>query len=335
MTSRPDIQPMFLEQVRSKLPPNVSFPDELAEVLNISRDSAYRRIRGETVLSLEEVRTICNHYRLSLDSLLAPTQDSISFNHRAINSTTFTFGDWLMSILKNLEMIHQFPQRELVYCAKDLPMFHYLAIPELAAFKMYFWMRIYHRYEKYTSVPFDQKVVPAEYLATGDRIYNLYSSIPSTEILSDEVANVTTRQIEYSLESGFISQSQGAMLFDCFAQLIDKTRNFAANGSKNGKDNNYFLYKNDILIADNTIFFKMGDKRVTYLTYNTMNILTTSEESFSNIVENFLKNLINKSVLISLTGERERNKFYKRINDHIAASKLRASVMNVSGEPVA
>jgi hypothetical protein len=317
MNPKPEIQPMFLAQVKSKLPAHVSFPDELAEILNISRDSAYRRIRGETILSLDEVSTICQHYRLSLDSLLAPTNESISFNHRAINSTTFTFGDWIVSVLKNLEMIVQFPDKELLYCAKDLPMFHYFQFPELAAFKMYFWMKVYHQYEKYKGLPFDPKVIPAEYMATGERIANLYAAIPSTEIWSDEVANITARQIEYSMESGYITTTQAESFFECFTKLFDKLKTFSSEGSKNGKDHNYTLYKNDILIADTTLIFKMGEKRVTYLTYNTMNILTTSEESFCNIADDYMKNLINKSVLISQTGERERNKFFNRISDRI------------------
>ena len=317
MNHRPEIQPLFLEQLKAKMPPHVSFPDELAEVLNISRDSAYRRIRGETILSLEEVRTLCSHYQLSLDALLAPTQDSISFNHRAINSSTFTFGHWLSSILKNLEMIHQFPQRELIYCAKDMPIFHYFLFPRLAAFKMYFWMKVYHRYQQYENTNFDFNVIPAELMATGERIWKAYSEVPSIEIWSDEVANITSRQLEYALESGFISKDQSDSLFSDCGGILEKLKRFAEDGSKNGKEKNYSLYKNDILIADTTLLFKMGEKRVTFLTYNTMNILTTSEETFCRIIEEYLKNLVNKSILISMTGERERNKFFNRVSDNI------------------
>ena len=214
-------------------------------------------------------------------------------------------------------MIVQFPQRELTYCAKDLPMFHYFLFPELAAFKMYFWMKVYHRYAKYDTANFNPKEIPAEYMSTGQRISELYSALPSTEIWSDEVANITSRQIEYSLESGFVTKAQSDSLYICWAALFEQLKKFASEGSKNGKGNNFLLYKNDILIADTTLLFKMGDKRVTYLTYNTMNILTTSEESFCNIAEEYLKNLINKSVLISATGERERNKFFNGISDKI------------------
>ncbi|MDH4296849.1 MAG: hypothetical protein OEV74_11250, partial [Cyclobacteriaceae bacterium] len=60
MTIPNSIQSAFLEQIRKRLRPNVSFADALADALSISRDSAYRRIRGETVLSLDEVKILCN-----------------------------------------------------------------------------------------------------------------------------------------------------------------------------------------------------------------------------------------------------------------------------------
>ena len=59
-----NIQTDFLNQMRNKLPGNASFADELAELLNVSRDSAYRRIRGETVLSLDEVKKLLTIFYL-------------------------------------------------------------------------------------------------------------------------------------------------------------------------------------------------------------------------------------------------------------------------------
>jgi predicted DNA-binding protein YlxM (UPF0122 family) len=313
--NQPNIQPLFLENVRKLLPEHVSFVDEIAEVLHISRDSAYRRIRGETLLSLEEVRVICTHYRISLDMVLATTPDSVTFNHRAINQNTFTLHDWLISIQRNLEMIIQFPQRELIYCAKDIPMFHYFHFPELAAFKLYFWMKEYHRYPQYETNMFSESAVPADMLVIGKRITEIYSDVPSIEIWSDEIANITTRQIDYSLESGFIDEAQARTLYARFLDLLDLLKKYSTEGSKNGQEQNYTLYKNEILIADTTLLFKMGDKRVTFITYNTMNILTTSEETFCGQMENYLNNVMNKSVLVSGTGERDRNKLFHKISE--------------------
>ena len=91
MTSSNSIQSVFLEQIRTKLAPNLSFSDELAEILSISRDSAYRRIRGETVLSLDEVKALSSRYGVSLDNLLLPESDGVSFQLRPLNTSDFSF----------------------------------------------------------------------------------------------------------------------------------------------------------------------------------------------------------------------------------------------------
>ena len=39
-------QQVFFNHIKGMLPPHISFVDEIAEELNISNDSAYRRIRG-------------------------------------------------------------------------------------------------------------------------------------------------------------------------------------------------------------------------------------------------------------------------------------------------
>src|SRR6185436_5597635 len=119
-----NVQSSFLEQVKRRLPPNVSFADEIAEILKISRDSAYRRIRGETVLSLDEAKVLCNQYGVSLDVLLSTSSEIVPFRHQVVNNTPETFEKWLRSILNNLETINTFTaEKEIVFSAKDVPVF--------------------------------------------------------------------------------------------------------------------------------------------------------------------------------------------------------------------
>ena len=172
MTSQDSIQSSFLERVRKLLPPNLSFADDLAEILVISRDSAYRRIRGETILSLDEVKKICAHYNVSLDVLLSPNDEMVSFHHRKIDYRNFTFEHWLKSVLGNLEMVCTFPEKELFYGAKDIPLFHYFNYPTLAAFKMFFWMRTYHRYPQFANQKFTPEIITKDLLETGKRLWD-------------------------------------------------------------------------------------------------------------------------------------------------------------------
>lgn len=317
-----NVQSTFLEQVKKRLPPNVSFADEMAEILKISRDSAYRRIRGETILSLDEAKVLCNQFGVSLDLLLGSSQEIVPFRHQIVNNEPETFEKWLRSILNNLETIAGFPsEKEVVYSAKDVPVFHYFDYPDLAAFKMYFWKKSVLNYPGLQSEKFKPQAISGEYITIGKKIGEAYSKIPSTELWSDETTVITLKQIEFYHESGFFHSATDAhMLLDQYEQLLQGIREKAAKGFKHDKIP-FKLYKNEILIADNNILFRMGNKKAVYLIHNITEILMTTNESFCDQTENFTDNLQNRSVLISTTGEKERNKFFNSMNEKIEAAK--------------
>lgn len=334
LSSNGTIQTGFLEQIRKALPGSISFAEELAEVLNVSRDSAYRRMRGETVLSLDEVKTLCDHYKVSLDELLSSPAERVSFQLRALSLENFSLEKWLKSILGNLEMIGSYPEavKEIVYDAKDLPIFYYFQFPRLAAFKLYFWGRFFSQETKFISDSYHKDLVGRELIALGEKIWERYSSIASTEIIRHEMLTVTLNQIEYLHECGLFTDAEEAKLLcdDC-SQLVSRLMGQAQSGVKKttpdatafgGKFN---LYQNDLVHGDNTILFRMGEKRITYITSNTFNILMTTHPPFCQLTEDHITNLINKSIQISATGEKERSKFFHKIEEGIRLVRERIS----------
>jgi len=332
MTPQDSIQSSFLDQVRSRLPANLSFVDELAEILNISRDSAYRRMRGETVLSLDEVKKICNHYEVSLDSLLSPSAEVVSFQFRAWDQGEFNFDTFLKSVLSNLEMISGFQEKEMIYHAKDLPIFHFFQYPRLATFKIYFWIKTFTQYAKpnakFTNEKYNPALVPRDLIAIGERIWAKYAPIPSTEIISHEILTITLRQIRFALDCGLIDKPEAHNLCSDCETLLIHFREQAELGHKktsgsNEKGGKLDLYLNEVLIGDNTVFFKMGDKRVTFLTHNNFNILATSQESFCRLTENHLTNMMNKSSLISTTATKERSRFFNDLLQEVQNLKVK------------
>src|SRR6186713_1364104 len=72
-----ELQQIFFTHLKSALPAHVSIADELCDLLGISADSAYRRLRGEKPLTLYEMKLICEKYHMSVDQLLQLQNDSI------------------------------------------------------------------------------------------------------------------------------------------------------------------------------------------------------------------------------------------------------------------
>jgi hypothetical protein len=323
MTSE-SVQSSFLEQVKKSLSPNVSLADEIAEILNISRDSAYRRIRGETVLSLDEAKLLCTKFGVSLDLVLGIESGVIPFRHLLVNNQPETFERWLKSMLENLELIEKYSgTKEIVYTAKDVPVFHYFRYPELCAFKMFFWMKSVLNYPELQSKKFSSALIRNELCALGRKIAAVYNKVPSVELWSDETTNVTLKQLEFYQESGFFTTSADAVaIFEQYVQMLHDIKEYAAQGYKQ-PDVPFTLYKNEILIADNTVLYKMDAKKTVYISHNITELLMTKHEKFSQQTEGFINNLQNRSVLISTTGEKERNKFFNRMEEKIEIVKKR------------
>ncbi len=320
-TATESIQTTFLNQVKRNLPPNLSFVDELAEALNISRDSAYRRIRGETILSLDEAKTLYNRFGVSIDVLFSNSSEMVTFHRRVVSYEDYNIEKWIGSILKNLDHLRGFEKNELIFSAKDIPVFHYFRLPELSAFKLFFWMKTLLGYPAYEQAKFSNDIVPKELIALANRMWNKYSTISSTEIWNEEVLYDTLRQIEFYHECGMFSNSEEAILLcDQLSKLLGEVEAEAATGKKS-EGGTFNLYNNEILIADNTVFARMGDKRCVYVNQNALNLLLTFQEPFCEKTEMYLQNLIKKSTCISVTGQRERARFFKNMNGRIQGFK--------------
>ena len=82
-------QQQFFNHIKSKLPVHLSLVDEVAELLNISNDSAYRLIRGEKPIGLDEIQMLCNKYQVSLDQLLQIQTNTVIFAGNKVEPLTF------------------------------------------------------------------------------------------------------------------------------------------------------------------------------------------------------------------------------------------------------
>ena len=69
----------------------------------------------------------------------------------------------------------------------------------------------------------------------------------------------------------------------------------------------------------------MGDKRVTNIIANNFDILTTNQESFCKLTENFMNNLVSKSTCISHNAQKERIKFFNKLEEKIQETKEKVS----------
>ena len=100
MATVSNIQELFFEEIKSKIPSTTSLVEEVAELLNVSSDSAYRRLRLKTLLTFQEVSILASHFNISVDKYLNATERMASFSYKTLNETSYDFLEYLKSILR-------------------------------------------------------------------------------------------------------------------------------------------------------------------------------------------------------------------------------------------
>ena len=190
-------------------------------------------------------------------------------------------------------------------------------------------MKTFGQDGKFNSGKYNPKLIDKKFIALGEKIWDCYSKIPCTEIITYELLNVTLRQIEYAHECGmFIEKEEAMALCDDCSLLANHLLHEAEIGYKQTLGDEkpgakYDLYVNEVLIGANAILGKLDSKLIAFITPNNFNILMTTHETFCQITLNHITNLISKSVLISVSAKKERSKFFNRIEETIRMIKGR------------
>jgi len=315
------LQLRFLAKIKNIIHPTVSFADELAQILEISTDSAYRRIRGETALGIDEVNMLCNHYKIAFD-VFAQDSPSVTFNYKSLNDTG-GFSEYLESIRNDMIYINTSDNKLITYAATDLPIFHHFNYPVLAAFKMFYWIKAVLNAPIYQDKKFDASLVSESLAKVGKEIYQLYQTIPSIEIWSSETINSQIKQIEFYWDSGMFKTKDDALIVcNQFVEEIRTLEKQAELSSKivngSGTDNNKFtMYHSEIEIGSNYILVQKGDTKTVYLTIHTFNKMVTTNSQFGNETQHWIDNLVRKSTLISGVAEKHRYQFFKKAYDKL------------------
>ena len=327
------IQQRLLSLVQDMTPDKYSLVFELSELLSVSTDSIYRRMRGETLLDVIELQKICLHYNISFDSICGTEQTGlVSFLYQPVIELS-DFKKWMGTIAANLKTLLNKKDSYIIYAAIDIPVFHNFRFPLVSFFKTLYWLKSIANHSDYQNVKFSREHVNAEFVTAGKAMHELYSSIPSTEIWTDLITYSLLRQIDYYWDSGeFATREDALALCDEVEKEFEYLQNAAENGSKipdkkkiPGDQVNFQLYDCDIEIANNCILVVNGEQKTVYQSTQTFNIITTSNTLFANETHRWLNTLIKKSTLISEVGGKQRSIFFREAFEHIARLKQKIS----------
>ncbi len=322
-------QELFL-RLKQILPSHVSLAAELCDLLGLSNDSVYRRIRGEKPITIDELKKICEHYKLSLDQLIQLKSESVLFNAPGLNGNSNDFADYMKAMLAQFRYFNSFKEKEIFYLCKDAPIWYFYLFPELAAFKTFFWSKTINNQPELTGKKFSIEAFPyTDCFKIGQQVLEEHNKINSVELWNLESIHSTINQIAYYRDAGiFESDEDLNLVILSFNQWLDHLELQAEKGCKfmpgagdAGHRSTLQFYINELILGNNTMVIKLDNKELSMVTYSVFQYLFTDDIRFSAKVMTSFNTLLGRSALISKTGEKERIRFFNILRDKVNTLK--------------
>lgn len=319
-----DVQSLFIQAMKQASAQQMNLADELSDVLQISADSAYRRLRGETAFSLNEAATLCQHFGIPLESLISSNAQSVMFNTAIPLQDPGGFTQYLQGLGQGIAQVADGPSAEIVYAGEDLPVFYSLMLPSLARFKMCYWSKSILNIPDMQRKRVEEVELPEEWKQISTKIKSLFLKVNSIEIWNQDTLKSTLEQFRYYWESGFFAKAETALqVLNDIKQLVSLLELQAEHGKKVHPDTrettptDFAMYASDLMIGNNCVQVKAHENVTSYIGYNTFNYMFTHDKGFNTQIDIWLKNLIAKSTLISKVGEKQRHRFFNAMNREV------------------
>ena len=322
-------QEFLFQRIKELLPPHVSMVDSVADILHVSSDSAYRRIRGETPVVLDEARELCRHFKLSLDQILNVQGNSTLFQNVRISLKDYSYEKYLGDIIKQINYAGSFIHKEIIYLTKDMPLFHNFYFKPLIAFRYFFWMKSIIQHPDFQDRDFDMNCMSGEIERLSRELVMAYNKVPSSEIWNTESINSAILQVEFYKDCGYFSSASDIkLIYDALEETFIHLKNQVEYGCKfmpeenhESKKNNFRFFYNRFVLGDNTVIVVTDRVKTVFINYDILNYMTTRDEAFCDPMYNDLQSLMKKSTMISQTSEKQRNIFFNIMLNKITERK--------------
>jgi len=323
------MQDQFIKYLKEKTQDNTSFTEEIASILDIGYDAAYRRINLKTNLSLEEGVTLAKHFKISLNKLFeVGSQNTIVVEKSPRISNTKNLEQYFDRSIENVFPLTKVKSASIIYSAKDIPLFHTLKHTFLTKYKMYVWLKFTNKEMTKNKVSFDEfiKTIPESLTQKANELGNAYNDINITEFWNDNTINGTIEQIIYYYESQLLSNVMAFKICDDLEDIINHVEKQTIQQSIiNSKTNaSYNLYKSDLLTMSNIIMIKTAHRKAFFIPFTVLEYLKVEHPETCDDMDDFFDRQMTNSKLLVHSGEKDRTLFFNRMHQKI--NKLRERI---------
>jgi hypothetical protein len=195
---------------------------------------------------------------------------------------------------------------QLIYSAKDIPIFHHFNDSMLSRFKIYVWTKLLS--EKDDQQPFNKFQLPLDLRMRIKDLQAMYASYHVTELWSDTTIVSSLQQIRSFYQTGALTREEAAELIEDIRILLKNIEQDAANPKKL-----YDLYYHELLVmTNNALAIKNGQPVAGFVAFAMLEYVRYDNGAIVNRMHEFFNHQISQSAHVNAMGLQSRSVFFQR-----------------------
>lgn len=309
--------------IKEKLPNNVLFTEEIADVLDISYDASYRRINGKTSLSFKEAIKLAKYYKISLNDLY---NLSGSLPKKIIKSSYVNTYESIINFYKDISFyVDSYTLDEnprALYVAKDIPIYHTPVDALYNKFRVYVYISFLAKTHDVKIEPFNEFVKKQLFSNESERFREVFKTISVTDIWSDTTINSCLHTIYYFYKTKLVNREEALQLCDEILLIIESIEEKAKTKIWNKeKGLKYDLYYNKLINLNHALFLKSDIKKGLLIPYTSLSYMKIEDEIICDEVDVYFEKQLQFAKKISGGAEVERRMFFTVMYEKIEQLK--------------
>lgn len=327
-------QQLFLERLATRFASRSALVQEVAKVLHVGRDAVYRRLRGDTALTADEMMLLAEVFKLRIQ-LGGP-------QHGRVPSLRYPNGrhsmrdefDHFIHLQLRLNEMKKLPGVSFDFASPELPMYYELSMPTLRSFKIFMFGITSWNLQKWKGLDFSPDLISeALHGIVEQTIYDHYA-VPARELWSISILDVTLRQVNYLAQVGrFADREDIHRIYDELLTIIDHLEHMVRSGKRfpmgtepTDDSSAFRVYHNELSNTSNVVLVKSETSNVLFTTLVTPNYVASANPSLYGEVQDWFDNLVEHGNALHFEAGKYAAQYFGYLRNQVREHRNRVEI---------
>jgi len=304
-----DFNCIFIDELISRTKSKSEIASYLMDAVYMSKESAYRRLRGEVPFTLSEACALAKRLDISLDDIVFKKSGKLIYELKMDPEALLDYHYEKLFEHENSYKLFSSAPTHIMTAWNVIPYSMFFPYENLSKIYYFKWLHLVQPYSRH--LKFADLVWPDHIKEVVKKLGN--TTFPDSDITYIFDRNIFKRfinEIQHYHTLEMFSDEDLNVLKKEFLELLEVIENVTETGTGRG-GNKYSVYLSDIDFDHNYTYVGGENFENAYMdNIYMMNTIYTTNPKIVNAHKNFIESLKKYSTLISVSGHLERQMFF-------------------------